>query len=580
MKTFSDQRSAQPSLACSIIWVLGLAASLYLCFQPEIASGFRFLYGDYFDTEIETAILEHWYNVFSGLQRWTETGYFFPHSDTLGYNDGYFIYGVIYSCIRAFSVDPFVSTSLTHIVVKAVGYVGMFSLLRRFRLTFAASLLGAILFTIAGNSNNQIAHGQLLSVAFSPIVAISLMRCREAFTRAEYRKLLLHSTVLAIVFDAWMLTSFYMAWFFAFFCMALTGVGLACAHATEVRKVWNAIRAAWRPLLLCVLPMIVLIIPFLIVYLPKARETGMHPVGTAIAHSLFPLDLFNVGDRNFAWSRFFNFLHDSIAPGTDAGGEHITGFPILMIILAVAGMLYFKAKKSHGKSQEFTANKFLFCMGLAALISWFAVVKFGSFSPWRVLYFIVPGAKGIRIISRYQIFLTLPLLIIGISYLDRLRFYVPKVILFFLGAVLIGESVNSMQSLTLNTAEQNRMLAAISPVPASCDSFFVVNARGTALAGNPEVLSLYPHNVDAMLLTAYFRIPTMNGFSTFNPSDWDFSNSTSPDYVARAKAYAERHNLRGVCSLDATKPEKWNQAPFTPDMRADVGIPRVPTLTN
>jgi hypothetical protein len=81
-------------------------------------------------------------------------------------------------------------------------------------------------------------------------------------------------------------------------------------------------------------------------------------------------------------------------------------------------------------------------------------------------------------------------------------------------------------------------------------------------------------------LTAYFRIPTMNGFSTFNPSDWDFSNSTSPDYVARAKAYAERHNLRGVCSLDATKPEKWNQAPFTPDMQADVGIPRVPTLTN
>ena len=69
---------------------------------------------------------------------------------------------------------------------------------------------------------------------------------------------------------------------------------------------------------------------------------------------------------------------------------------------------------------------------------------------------------------------------------------------------------------------------------------------------------LYPHNVDAMLLAELWRVPTINGFSTFNPPDWAFSDPLAPDYDARAEAYARRHRLSGLCRLDASQAAPWS----------------------
>ncbi|KLU27754.1 hypothetical protein EOS_02520 [Caballeronia mineralivorans PML1(12)] len=550
----SHSRSAR-----TLLFLLGLAFSLYLFFQPEVDSGFRFLYGDYFDTEIETAILEHWHHVFFGIQRWTETGYFFPYKGTLGYNDGYFIFGVIYSAFRSINVDPFVSTSLTHIVVKALGYVGMFLMLRRFRLSFAASLVGAILFTIAGNSNNQMAHGQLLSIAFAPIAVITMVNCRNALVLVDFLKLTLHGFLFAAVFGTWMLTAYYTAWFFAFFCTVLGAISFIYARRSEVTKAFfSTLSRAWKPILICGAMAIILLTPFFIVYLPKARETGMHEVGAAVAYALSPIDLFNVGNRNIAWSRFFNVLHEFVSPDIPADGEHVTGFPVILIILVVISGAYYKAEKT----ERFETNKFMFCVSLTVFFTWIAVVKFGSFSPWRILFFITPGAKGLRVISRYQIFLSIPIILIVMSYLDRLRARVPQVLVSLLALALIAESVYRPQPLSLDAAQQRATLAAIPPVPASCQSFFVITARAKPLVGDARTLALYPHNVDAMLLAAYFQVPTINGFSTFNPADWNFADSEKADYVLRVKTYVERHKLQQVCSLDATRSEKWNLHPF------------------
>ena len=72
-----------------------------------------------------------------------------------------------------------------------------------------------------------------------------------------------------------------------------------------------------------------------------------------------------------------------------------------------------------------------------------------------------------------------------------------------------------------------------------------------------QLAGRYRHNVDAMLLAAYYNVPTVNGISTFNPPDWDFVNPDAPDYLARVRRYAVRHHLRGLCVLDRRRAAAW-----------------------
>ncbi|WP_225883217.1 hypothetical protein [Sphingomonas aliaeris] len=98
------------------------AFSVVLFFWPSIVSGFDLGFGDRADGIIEISILEHWHNVFRGEADWTTTAYFYPYTDTLGYNDGYFLYGVIYSFWRAFA-DPFHADVLNIVTFKTIGFL-------------------------------------------------------------------------------------------------------------------------------------------------------------------------------------------------------------------------------------------------------------------------------------------------------------------------------------------------------------------------------------------------------------------------------------------------------------------------
>jgi hypothetical protein len=70
-------------------------------------------------------------------------------------------------------------------------------------------------------------------------------------------------------------------------------------------------------------------------------------------------------------------------------------------------------------------------------------------------------------------------------------------------------------------------------------------------------MTLYPHNVDAMVLSELWRRPTINGFSTFNPPGWNFADAKASDYPARVSEYADRFNLGPGCMLDMNAAEKW-----------------------
>jgi hypothetical protein len=54
-------------------------------------------------------------------------------------------------------------------------------------------------------------------------------------------------------------------------------------------------------------------------------------------------------------------------------------------------------------------------------------------------------------------------------------------------------------------------------------------------------------------------VPTLGGYSTFQPRDWVFADPLKPDYDARVRRYIESHRLKGVCRLDVRDAQPWRR---------------------
>ncbi|WP_225883218.1 hypothetical protein [Sphingomonas aliaeris] len=414
-------------------------------------------------------------------------------------------------------------------------------------------------------------HAQLQSVALLPvamILGISAIRAEQAGRYLGARTL---GVALGGLMAAWLMTAYYMAWFTIF----SGGLYLLCwAALTGNLRLVAAIGLMRRhagSLIFVGLAFAILIIPFLSVYLPKARETGGQSYGHVLGYLVTPvIDMVNVGPGNYVWGWIFRglqarlggiFPSDPMLPGRVLGGEHISGIPLAFFALVVTAIWRLLAGKSGDKDRSISVE--LRAFALAVLIAWILTLQFWKASPWGLVYALVPGAKGMRVVSRYQLWLVLPFLLIVVAawrrQAARLARSSPWLAL-LIGLFLIAENLNAQSPAELSRVIQLRAFASVPRPPTDCESFYVVAARRTEpLYIDAERNALYPHNVDAMLLAELWRVPTINGFSTFNPPDWNFARPLARDYDARITDYVRRHGLRHVCRLDIRDVRPWRR---------------------
>ena len=162
---------------------------------------------------------------------------------------------------------------------------------------------------------------------------------------------------------------------------------------------------------------------------------------------------------------------------------------------------------------------------------------------------IIPGAAGIRTISRYQIFLTMPVIVIALWWLWGKQSQWPKILVVVLCGVLVLEEFNSVAPIGLDRFAEIQRLSRIMPPPATCHVFYAsVMREGENPSANTN--KLYSANVDAMLISEMVHQPTINGISTYNPPDWDFADPTAADYHDKVMRYVAQHNLQSLCSLN------------------------------
>jgi hypothetical protein len=569
-------RSRFLSLA-SFLAVYGLA--MFLFFREPILSGFDLGFGDRGDSLIEISLLEHWRNVFVHGTTWNLPGYFHPYVDTLGYNDGYFLYGLVYSFWRLFA-DPFHADTLNIFTFKTIGFVSAYALVARsLGWEKPIALLVAILFTIASGMAIQAGHAQLHTIGLLPVVTIFGIGMVNAERAGRHGRSAAFGGAFAAVMAAWFLTSYYLAWFTMLFAGILALCWAWKSGQIAPRKAVALARRHIVALATMGFVFALAIVPFLMVYLAKLAETGGH--GYMISPLVTFVDLINVGPGNYVWGWIFRLLEGlfralvpvgSSLPARFLRGEHETGFPLLLFTLTILAVRRVLRRGQAGPAQPAPLDLRVFA--LAIVISWALTLQLWILSPWGLVHLLVPGASGIRIVLRYQLFLVLPVLLLVFAVYRERAMRLMRASPWAAAGIavfLVGEQLSAEPAAQLSRTRQISDLWRIPAPPAGCRSFYVIVARtseeastraGGAPKKNPNDAGgngLYPHNVDAMLLAQIWRVPTINGFSTFNPPDWNFANSTSPGYDARVLSYAKTHGLHGLCRLDARQPNPWSR---------------------
>lgn len=552
-----------------LVWL----GAMLIALREPLWSGLDLGFGDRADAIIEISLLEHWRNVLTGHAAWNAPIYFHPHPGTLGYNDGYFLYGLVYSFWRIW-FDPFLSDTLNAATFKTIGFFACLWLVRR-TLGWQApvALLVAAIFTIANGMALQVVHAQLQTVALFPLAMILAITAFRTGTAGQHWRARLAAAGLCLLTGAWLLTAFYTAWFAIWFgCMFVL-----C---------WLVRTGDWRParfaaLLRPHLTMLIwgvaafglAVVPFLLVYLPKVGETGGH--GYMISYLTSPIDPVNLGPGNLIWGWIFTQL-DAIVPliyGPDPRvanrlfrGEHQTGFAFaLFALFVIAAWRTLRGRAVAGN--DAVSRTFAWTV----VVTWLLTIKLWAISPWIAVHYLVPGASGIRVVVRYQLVLILPVLLVTAGafrhqladLLARNRIVAAALIGF-----LIAEQINLMPVAELSRARQRAALLAIAPPPADCTAFYAVKTRtaevpatnpSSPIYQRPENEGKYLHNVDSMLLAQIWRVPTLGGYSTFQPREWVFADPLKPDYDARARRYIDSHGLSGVCRLDVRDARPWQR---------------------
>ena len=515
-----------------------LTACLLLLYGHEIADGGRMLSGDMFDGRIADALQLHWARVFEGREVWNRPDYFYPAKDTLGYNDGYVLFGVFFALCHLLGADPFVAAELAGIPFRIAGFAGLYALSREaFGLARPLSLLAATVGVMANNIHLQQVHEQLLTVYLAPVAAFLIFRVAARARDGRTASAAWHGSLAALLVSSWALTAFYTLWFTAFLG-AIAAVAALALRPSRLVGALLALRSAafGVPLAVAALGLV----PFLLVYAPARRVSSGHPWIETFVFTMPLDDLVHVAPGNLV-ARW-------LGAGQPVVMEHAVGLPLMLWLLAVLGIAVTVAAGGAGSR----VNAVRLPLALAFVATLLLAMRFGSHTAWRPVAALVPGAEAVRVVCRVMLLLGLVagcLAAFGLEWLHARR--VPRAVTGLLGLLLVAEEVNTGGMYALPHRAEDAFLARIPPPPRSCSAFVVTRPRAVAGVVPGTILDSLMIDTDAMLLAELHSLPTPLGDASFKPP------GHGTEMSARQAALVAGGD-RPVCGVDLVAP-RWHE---------------------
>jgi len=268
-------------------------------------------------------------------------------------------------------------------------------------------------------------------------------------------------------------------------------------------------------------------------------------------------DFFNVSFDNLIWGKPLKLFFPDIR-----GGELLAGFPLLTLFLFFACLFYFYFKR---QDKDFAFDpSFPLIMGFSVLIIMFLILRIFNFSLWLALYLFVPGASALRVIARYNVFLSLPISIVLAFGAEALilKWKIAKnfkiVFITFILLFLLLENTVSVTNTRWSIKGHREQFAKVVPPPKDC-KVFAIMPKAKKLGINLPFI----YQLDAWVIANKFNLQTINGYSGHEPPYW--GNLSDPNnllkYEYGLRGWSKLYNLTNLCSYSQDL-NKWSSPDF------------------
>jgi len=537
-----------------LAWLAGAA----VFFRGQWTSGFTKLQGNDGDTRLEAYLCEHWFRVLHGQDSWRSPIFFYPVKDLLGWSDGYVLYQVFYAPLRLLGCDPFVALQGTVILLSLVGFVSFVVFVRTaFGAGRVVAGIGGLIFTFANSLILHAGFTQLNGVYIVPLILVVGLQSRRAASTRPLRSVVL-GALFGILWALLFFTTYYVAWFSTLAAGIAVAVLFVAGPRRFVSQAGSARQWMWRPVGAAVVAFGLGIIPFLMTYLPARRQAPGPSYALALSYAGRLHDMINVGSGNI-WSR----LIPHVLPSVNLGAyEKTYAVTPLVVLIALAGGGYAAWRTITRTAARPVAARAATVLVATTIV--FALLpldtRFGS--PWAIIYHL-PGASAMRAIFRLEVvtgLLATMTIVAAATEASGALIARPHAAILRLAGVallLLGlvEQVNTSPVSQINNHTQVALLRSATPAPSTCRSFYVIDSANATLP-------FYEAQIDAMLISQKLSLPTINGYTGYNPPGWGLEQIGAAGYQYNVSTWAVRHGVSsGLCELDLAD-MKWNQNPL------------------
>ena len=285
-------------------------------------------------------------------------------------------------------------------------------------------------------------------------------------------------------------------------------------------------------------------------YLPLLKKGGYDFSNIKSIYIPKLIALINIGEDNWLLGNFIRYLQSLQKPTS----EWNMGFSLILLSTFIIFSIFYTNKK-----RKTTCEYIISYLMIAVLVGMLFSIKVSSteISLWYFIYKLIPGASSVRAVSRYLLYLSFPMAILGSiggNFLfntynfknTNYKKYIPVCLFIFLWISNIrNEGVYS----TWNSSFEKEYLSGVSKPDIQCKVFYMSNT-------NSEVPQ-YIYQLDAFEIANKFELKTINGYSGNSPDSWqDIWEVSNENYENGVSNWIVLNNLKNVCRYDVAN-NKW-----------------------
>ncbi len=514
-------------------------------------------------------LAEHWFLVFKGQRPWRAVGIFYPYAGVIGFSDTFFLNSIPYSILRALGIDRYRAFEGYFIAFAVLGFLAMALLLYRFLgLGKNWAIVGAALFTFSNVNYIWLEAAQNYSVMLTPVLALLAMNAIRPWPDNPHVAKI-YAVLTGALYALLFFSTFYTAWFLGFSSILIALVYFASGWRSIK---WSQFLTRSRMLTASAafVSFAVFMIPFWLAYGGAIMSGQTRSWWAVIASTIRLQDLWNVSAENLLWGKL-----------QSAGTKFFSAYgltPVLSLTMLAGGLLFAKRWRISGGRDIYSG--FLASCAVCAAIGWLCLFQVQGLTLWWIIWRFVPGSSAIRVTARWNLILAFFVVLVVIATLRQAWSAargnggkLSRALLIVLTAFLLAEQINLGHYHEINRAADASRIDRLPSPPSGCRVALIVDRVNSPRPAFDQL--------DAMLASERFNLPTLTGYSGGEPPGWRLYDPTSPEYLSRVGEWVRvsKLNLESVCAFDLDHPAWLRTAfrnPAEAAIPADSGILYLP----